>query len=229
MTFRMAALAVGVVLVAGSSFAQEKKPPAEKTFSDRDFMTGSARTNLLEIALSRLPATQSMNVDVQSFGQKMVTEHQRLNEQLTEVAARKKVKLPDKLTEPQQKSVDDMLKLSGEPFDRRYMQHVVTDHEKTVESFKKASTDAQDAEVKSFAAGALSTLEEHLKEARELRDKVTGTPEKPKPKKPEPKPDEPEKPKPERPEKPKPPGRPDNPDRSAICAKRRRRTASRTG
>jgi putative membrane protein len=216
MIARIAVLACGFVLATGSALGQEKKPPPEKTLSDKDFMTGSARTNLLEIELSRLPATQSMNVDVQAFGQKMVTEHQRLNEQLTELAAKKKVKLPDKLTEQQQKMVDDMMKLSGEPFDRRYMAHMVSDHEKAVESFKTASTDAQDAEVKSFAAGALAKLEEHLKEARELNAKVTGTPEKPKPDKPAPKPDQPDKPdkpKPERPEKPKPPGRPDNPDR----------------
>jgi putative membrane protein len=187
---------------------QEPKP--KEAFSDTAFLADVNRANLLEIAMGQLTGTQSMNVDIKTFGQKMVTDHQKLNADLTDLAARKKISLPGKLTDDQQKMVDDMGKLSGDVFDKRYMSHMVSAHEKAVESFKKAATDAKDADIKGFAAGTLSKLEEHLKEAKELRDKIGGA--QPKPEK-KPKPGEPEKPLPDKPDNPRPlpPDKPDRP------------------
>jgi putative membrane protein len=46
------------------------------------------------------------------------------------------------------------------------MQHMVADHEKDVAEFEKASTSAQDSDVKAWAAKTLPTLREHLEQAR---------------------------------------------------------------
>jgi putative membrane protein len=205
-----------VATMAAGAIAQDKRPEGDKPekkpkeqFSDAAFLASVNRINLLEITLGQLTGTQSMNVDVKAFGTKMVTDHQKLNADATDLAARKKINLPGKLTEDEQKMVDDMGKLSGDVFDRRYVSHMVSGHEKAVESFKKAATDAKDADIKGFAAGALPKLEEHLKEAKELRDKIGGAPEQPK----KPKSGDPDKPQPDKPEKPKPPDKPDQPDR----------------
>jgi len=208
----------GMLMLTAMACGQDNKPtdpPPDKkpkeAFSDAEFLASVNRTNLLEIAMGQLCGTQSTNLEVKEFGQKMVVDHQKLNADLTNLAARKKIRLPSKLTEDEQKMVDDMGKLSGEPFDKRFTSHMVSGHEKAVEAFKKASADAQDADIKSFAAGALPKLEEHLKDAKDLRDKIGGVPEQPKEKR---KPGEPEKPLPEKPEKPQPvpPERPDRPD-----------------
>jgi putative membrane protein len=202
-----------LVLTTGA-LAQDKKPGKEPEhkpgaqMSDSDFMTKTATTNQIEIAMGRLAGTQSMNVDVKAFGKKMVTDHEKLNADLTSLAARKKIKLPEKLGEADQKMVDDMSKVSGDVFDRRYVDHMVSGHQNAVEMFKKTAADAKDADVKAFAAGALPKLEEHLKEARELQTKIGGTPEKKPPQTEKPKPGEPEKPKPNPPDKPKRPDRP---------------------
>jgi putative membrane protein len=124
---------------------QEKKP---EPFSDASFVTNANRTNLLEIAMGQLAGTQSMNADVKVFAQKIATDHQKLNADLTDLAARKKINLPGKLTEDEQKMIDDMGKLSGDVFDRRFMAHMVSGHESAVASYKKASTDAKDADIK---------------------------------------------------------------------------------
>lgn len=213
-------IAVAVAALCGlSAVAQDGKPaqedkPKPQPEADSAFMIETARANLKEIAIGQLAATQSMNVDVKAFGDRMVTEHKKLNTDLAKVATKKNVKLPDKLTDDEQKSVDEMGKLTGPAFDKRFTQAMVTGHQAAVESFKKASAGAQDAEVKAFAAAALPNLELHLKEAKELRDKIGGTPEKPTPDKPKPR--EPEQPRPlpppdDKPDRPRPdkPNRPD--------------------
>src|SRR6478752_6602078 len=64
---------------------------------------------------------------------------------------------------------DRLSKLSGEQFDRVYMQLMVRDHRKDVSDFRKQSTSAKDADVKSFASQTLPTLEDHLKMAEQAQ------------------------------------------------------------
>jgi len=56
-------------------------------------------------------------------------------------------------------------KRSGAEFDRVYMEHMVTDHKKTVAMFKAEAGSGKDAQFKAFAAKTLPTLEDHLKMA----------------------------------------------------------------
>jgi putative membrane protein len=51
------------------------------------------------------------------------------------------------------------------------MNDMVKDHTKDVSEFKKESTSAKDADVKSFASQTLPTLQDHLKEARSIAPK----------------------------------------------------------
>lgn len=170
----------------------EKPKPDQPRDENKDhsFVSRSLQAGLMEVALGELAATQSSNLDVKAFGQRMVAEHGKLNGDLRQVAQKKSITIPDRLPEADQKMVDGYKKLSGDAFDTRYVGQMVSSHEKAVEMFKKAANDSSDADVKALASSALPKLEEHLKEARELKDKITRE-EKPKP---EQKPDRPVKP-----------------------------------
>lgn len=171
-----------------------EKPKPEKPADeskDHAFVNKAVQSNLMEVALGQLTMTQSSNLDVKMFGQKMVTDHEKLNTELKQLAQKKSITIPDKLSDDEQKMVDGWKKLTGDAFDTRYVGHMVSGHEKAVDSYKKAS-ESQDADIKAFASGALPKLEEHLKEAKELKEKITRQ-EKPKPA-PKPEPDRPRKP-----------------------------------
>lgn len=201
MVFRkhLSALAL-LVSVTALAAAQEDRPkpadPKQKPQQlDKEFMEKANRANLMEIAMGRLAGTKAENAEVKEFGRRMVTDHEAMNTELSDLAARKSIKLPGELTKDQQKMIDDMGKTSGKEFDKQFMNHMVSDHEKAVELFRSTSTSAQDPDIKSLAAGALPKLESHLKEAKALRDKVAGREtDKPKPDKPAP-----DKPKPDKP------------------------------
>ena len=147
---------------------------------DHSFVSKSVNANLMEIALGELTASQSSNLDVKAFGQRMVADHGKLNGDLRTLAQKKSISIPDRLSDTDQKMVDGWKKLSGDAFDTRYVGHMVSSHEKAVEMYKKAANESQDADIKALATSALPKLEEHLKEARELKDKITKE-DKPKP------------------------------------------------
>ena len=138
---------------------------------DRHFIRKAGEGGLAEVELGKLAAEKGATDEVKKFGQRMVDDHSKANEQLKQLAESKGVALPTKLDPNDQATKARLEKLSGQQFDRAYMNDMVKDHSKDVAEFKKESTTAKDTDVKSFASQTLPTLQDHLKEARSIAPK----------------------------------------------------------
>ena len=134
--------------------------------SDRKFMEKAAEGGLAEVQLGKLAAEKASAPEVKQFGQRMVDDHTKANDQLKQVATSKGVNLPTELDRSTQREMDKLSKLSGAEFDREYMKHMVSDHKKDVSEFKTESTRAKDPDVKQFASATLPTLQQHLELAQ---------------------------------------------------------------
>jgi putative membrane protein len=139
---------------------------------DRAFILEAAAGGLAEVELGRLASQKAARGEVKEFGQMMVTDHTKANDQLMKIAQAKSVDAPHAL-KPEHKAMKDQLsKLSGEAFDRAYIQHMVKDHQEDVAHFRKESTEASDPDLKQFASATLPTLQKHLKRAQEIEQIV---------------------------------------------------------
>lgn len=143
--------------------------------SDRIFVRKAAAGGLAEVELGKLAAERASSQDVKQFGQRMVDDHTKANDQLKQVASEEGVKLPDKMNAKDKATKDRLEKLSGKQFDRAYMRDMVTDHTKDVREFRTESKTAKDPAVKDFAQQTLPTLEDHLKQAKTIAPQVSGT------------------------------------------------------
>lgn len=142
--------------------------------SDRTFVMKAAKGGLAEVEMGRLAAEKASNPDVKSFGQRMVDDHSKANDELKSIAEQKGIQLPTELDAKDKAARDKLAKLSGDAFDRAYMTDMVKDHKTDVGEFKKESQSGKDADIKAFAGKTLPTLEDHLKMAEEDHAKVTG-------------------------------------------------------
>ncbi|MBW8876090.1 MAG: DUF4142 domain-containing protein [Acidobacteria bacterium] len=140
--------------------------------ADRKFITSAAQGGMLEVELGKIAAQKASDPDVKTFGQRMVDDHSKANDQLKQLASQKGVTLSDKLSPAKQKDVDKYNKLSGAAFDRSYMSHMVTDHKQDVAEFQKESKSGKDTDVKSWASTTLPTLQDHLKMAQDTSAKL---------------------------------------------------------
>ncbi|WP_437732333.1 DUF4142 domain-containing protein [Sorangium sp. So ce1335] len=141
---------------------------------DRKFVEEAALDGLLEVRLGQLAQQRAGSPDVKSFGQRMIDDHSAVNKKLAELAQRKGVLAPGELDQEHREEVDKLSKKTGAEFDRAYMSAMVDDHEDDIKAFEKASKEAKDADVKSFAAATLPKLREHLALARQVHGKVKG-------------------------------------------------------
>lgn len=154
---------VGTTATAG---ATDHSANGQIASSDRKFMEKAAQGGMAEVKLGQLAAEKAGADQVKKFGQRMVDDHSKANDQLKQIASSKGVQLPTELDKSTQREYDKLSKLSGPDFDREYMDHMVSDHKKDVGDFKKESSKAKDADLKQFASSTLPTLEEHLNLAK---------------------------------------------------------------
>jgi putative membrane protein len=140
--------------------------------ADHKFVMFAAMGGMAEVELGRLAAEKGASEDVRQFGQRMVDDHSKANEELTRVASSKGIRPPAALDAKHQAAVRKLSALAGEKFDREYARMMVGDHKKTVGEFQKEADRGADADLKAFAAAQLPALQEHLRMAQRLNDKL---------------------------------------------------------
>jgi putative membrane protein len=142
-----------------------------RSTADTSWLVQAAEANLAEIEAGRLAESKASNSEVKQFGQHMVDDHSKANAELGDLAHKKGLTLPTRPGEMHTKAAADLADLNGADFDRKYMDMMVTDHEKAVSLFE-SHTDASDADVKAFAEKTLPTLRHHLQMAKDVRGKL---------------------------------------------------------
>lgn len=135
---------------------------------DKKFMMDAAMGGMKEVAMGRLAVERGMSEDVKKFGQQLIDDHTKANDELMQIAQAKGMTLPTTLDAKHQMMVDKMSKMSGAAFDKAFKQEAVKDHKKDVALFQKEADKGMDAELKAFAATTLPTLKEHLGHAQEM-------------------------------------------------------------
>jgi putative membrane protein len=148
------------------------KEPAAKT-DDKKFLKDAAIGGMAEVQLGQLAKEKGSSEGVKNFGQKMIDDHSKANDQLKAVAAKENINVPNSLDSHHQARIDKLSKLSGEEFDRAYLKDQLKDHEADVKEFQREAQNGADPAVKTFASSTLPTLQEHLKLVKDL-DKCSG-------------------------------------------------------
>lgn len=138
---------------------------------DKDFLNSAAQGGVMEVALGKMAKEKAVSAKVKAFGDRMVIDHSKANDDLRRLAANKGFTLPTEWKSDQKSDSDKLSKLSGAAFDREYMSLMVKDHQKDVDEFQKSSTDAKDPDIRSFAGKVLPTLQEHLRMAKDIEGK----------------------------------------------------------
>ncbi len=139
---------------------------------DSEFAVKAASGGMTEVELGRMAQQKAQNAEVKKFAAQMVEDHSKANEELKALAASKNITLPTAPGEDHRKDIDEIAKLSGADFDKKYISFMKEDHEEDVKEFRKAADDAKDPDLKAFASKTLPTLQMHLDMVTALDKKI---------------------------------------------------------
>ncbi len=140
--------------------------------ADSHFVAEAASGGLAEVELGKMAQQKASSDKVKQFGQRMVTDHSKANDQLKQVAQQENLTLPTTMNAKDQATVTRLSALSGAEFDKAYMKDMLADHKKDVANFQKEANSGKDPGVKNFASQTLPVLQEHLKMVEDLHSKM---------------------------------------------------------
>ena len=142
---------------------------AKEKLTDASFVQKVAAGSMAEVELSKIAASKSSNAKIKQFAAMMVKDHEATNKKLKQIATGKNLAVPATLGSDQQKMLGELRSLSGDEFDRTYVDIMKKDHDTTVGLFDNAAGEsALDPALRAFATETLPTLREHQKRAHGL-------------------------------------------------------------
>lgn len=139
---------------------------------DKSFIKDAASGGMMEVQLGQIAKEKATSPEVKSFGEQMVTDHGKANEELKALAEQKKISVSAKLERKHQSKVDKLSKLTGTEFDKAYVKEMVEDHTKDVADFQKATKNVKDPDLNAWAGKKVPVLQQHLQMAKDLAQKL---------------------------------------------------------
>ena len=135
---------------------------------EKRFVKDALLGGMTEVELGKLAVEKASTDPVKQFGQKMIDDHSKANDELKAIASKENIPVPESLDSKHQSRVEKLSKLSGADFEKAYVKDQLKDHQQDVRQFQEEAKSGTDPDVKSFASKTLPTLEEHLNMAKEL-------------------------------------------------------------
>jgi putative membrane protein len=124
--------------------------------ADKKFAENAAKGGMMEVAMGRQAAGKAQSNDVKQFGNRMVTDHSKANNELKAIASKKGISLPNEEPSANFKT------------DKTYMDMMVSDHQKDLAEFQQEAKNGSDPDLKAFADKTSKVVASHLSEARRI-------------------------------------------------------------
>jgi putative membrane protein len=140
--------------------AQKAKKGGNLSAKDKSFMMKAAKGGMMEVEWGKLAAEQGQNADVKKFGNRMVTDHSKANNELMALAKEEGVTLPAEKAGGKWKS------------DKDYMDMMVKNHEADLAEFQDEAKNGSDPDLKKFADKYSKMVKKHLDLAKEVQGKL---------------------------------------------------------
>jgi putative membrane protein len=132
-----------------------------QAMADKVFLRRAAEGGIAEVKLGQLAAQKAGSDDVKAFGQKMVDDHTKLNDEMARVADSMGVRLPKTMAKEDQAEYDKLNGLSGNEFDMEYLTFMVRDHHKDLHDFRMEASSPTDPALHDAVTKGEGVIREH--------------------------------------------------------------------
>lgn len=151
------------------SFAADKADDSMKpTAAEKAFMKKAADGGMTEVEMGQIAAEKGGSDAVKDFGNQMVKDHGKINDNLKELAGKMNVTLPASVGTKHKAMIEKMSGMSGADFDNAYVPDMVKDHKMDIAEFEKAGKMVKNEDLKKFINDSLETMKDHLEKIQKF-------------------------------------------------------------
>lgn len=135
---------------------------------DALFAAAAASGSMAEVNVSQIGLQRASDPELKQFSQQMIEDHTRMNQELVNLVALKRIGIPQTIDARAQFSAESLAGLSGHDFDKCYAKAQLVMHMDAVATFEAEARRDQDPDLKALAARALPKIKHHLKEIKPI-------------------------------------------------------------
>jgi putative membrane protein len=144
--------------------------------ADIKFIREETADNKLETDLAQLAVNRAQNSDVRQYAQRMITDHNRLQNEWLNMSAASGLSINPSYGKKHRRKLEDLQKLSGRDFDRAYMTLMIQNHKDYITAFTTDGRNAHSSQVRNLVSNDLPVLQQHLRLAQQVGVKVGADP-----------------------------------------------------
>ncbi|HJS87065.1 MAG TPA: DUF4142 domain-containing protein [Acetobacteraceae bacterium] len=161
-----------IALAAASliGFAAGAASAAQLSPQDQQFVKQAAQGGMEEIQSGQLAEQKGASPAVRQLGQTLVADHTMADNQLKQIAQQQGFTLPQSTDQEAQQELQKMKSLSGQQFDKQFIDEQIEDHEKTIQLFQNEAQNTQDPALRNFAQSTIPVLQKHLQMAKQAQN-----------------------------------------------------------
>jgi len=138
---------------------------------DAKFLRKASMINMEEIQLGQLARQNGALADVKEFGKMLEEDHTKSQSDLVALAGKKSITIPSTLDSTAQGDYKKLSAEMGPDFDKDFCDMMVNGHKDAIALFEKESTQANDSDIRQWAASVLPALHKHLDDAISCQEK----------------------------------------------------------
>jgi putative membrane protein len=125
-------------------------------------MKSAAHSDQNEIQLSKLVIEKGATGMAKTHAEMMIKDHTKSTADLKAIAAKKKVTLPTDMDAEHKAIAEQMRKLSGQELEKQFMNQMVLDHQKTLNTMAAHQAMTKDADLQGFITKTTPVVANHL-------------------------------------------------------------------
>lgn len=156
--------AVLLVALTGAAVAQ--------SHSDKEFFEKASQGNVTEVEMAKLALKKSQNADVRAFAKRMIHDHQVLGKKMAPLMAEAGIKPSYSLNTEHQELYNKLNGLSGEEFNKQYVEAMDKDHHQDLKDFQEEVNSTQVPQIKSTVEAGEAVIRQHTEMIDGLADKM---------------------------------------------------------
>ncbi len=171
-------LLTAALLLSGIAFAQSQSAEFYANgnggvqTADREFMGKASQEGLEAMHLATVALQNAHSEQVKAFARQILFDYYNATSSLTDIANQQFVGLPTEIDPKYQATLESLLQLHGEAFDKAYMQLMLSSQRTSLEQIKKEAKTGNNQAMIDWANKNLPALQKEFKEAEKIAPAV---------------------------------------------------------
>jgi len=145
---------ISVVFAASLGLARAADVPG----ADHRFVKQATEASAAQVAEARIALKNSTRPDVRDLARRIIAEHTEASDQLNRMALAQGIPIANAPNAADQRKIAELSTLSGDEFDKAYLDNAMADHIGTMKLFSQELEEGKIPQLRSFAKAALPKL-----------------------------------------------------------------------